>query len=283
MKDLLERLARIEDHVGEYYRRVAGVFAGDGTIRGLAVRLARDEAVHARALRHAAHMLRDADDLRYMMPDEGAVSAVEEKVSGYVEAVRAEGFGRSGFIESLLELEFGEVNSVFLHVLKVLARLPDLHDMLLENVDGHVDLVRSFLDSHEEYAHIAGRFREITELRREMILLVEGELEMVEMCRVFLESEGVVDVASSGTDALEMIKSKLYSAVVTGVDIPAMDGMELYRRAVRERPYLRDRFLFLVEPGSAGRVAEIEESGLRHLMRPASIRDKGETWSRSSP
>ncbi|MBN2381003.1 response regulator [candidate division WOR-3 bacterium] len=60
------------------------------------------------------------------------------------------------------------------------------------------------------------------------ILVIDDETDFVRMLAEFLESrEFEVDVATSGVQGLEMFKSASYDLVITDINMPGMNGMEL--------------------------------------------------------
>ena len=60
--------------------------------------------------------------------------------------------------------------------------------------------------------------------------MVEDSLTVRELERKLLESSGyVVDVAVDGMDGWNSVRTAHYDLVVTDVDMPAMDGIELLR------------------------------------------------------
>lgn len=68
-----------------------------------------------------------------------------------------------------------------------------------------------------------------------------------------------VDTALNGQEALALIKTNAYDLVITDIEMPEMNGYELFSQIGKILPDLK--FLFL----SGHEVAEIEER-FRHLM-----------------
>jgi len=67
------------------------------------------------------------------------------------------------------------------------------------------------------------------------VLLVEDEANMVRTLARILERKGyVVDAASTGEEALQRLSNATYDLVITDLNMPVMDGMQLLR-AMKER------------------------------------------------
>ncbi|MFQ5559113.1 MAG: response regulator [Nitrospinota bacterium] len=63
------------------------------------------------------------------------------------------------------------------------------------------------------------------------VLIVDDEENIVKALKVNLEMDGyVVDTACSGKEALEKIHQKNYSIVLTDINMPEMDGLELLEK-----------------------------------------------------
>jgi len=67
------------------------------------------------------------------------------------------------------------------------------------------------------------------------VLLVDDEPDLLEIAKIFLESGGefIVDINSSASSSLDLIKSGHYDIIVSDYLMPGMDGIE-FLKAVRE-------------------------------------------------
>ncbi len=81
---------------------------------------------------------------------------------------------------------------------------------------------------------------------RPKILIVDDDYIIREFCSEFLIQNGfVVDVASDGAEAIEKMKNCLYDLVISDINMPIINGIELYGHIGAQYPFLRDRFLFI--------------------------------------
>ncbi len=69
------------------------------------------------------------------------------------------------------------------------------------------------------------------------ILVVDDEPEICHLIEQILKQEGYqVDVSFSGIEALQMIKSFNYHLLLTDLEMPGVDGLELARKAKKQNP-----------------------------------------------
>jgi two-component system sensor histidine kinase and response regulator WspE len=114
------------------------------------------------------------------------------------------------------------------------AALPDGTPVVLLDVD---DLMRGAQDASRARLAAVGPAGEAT--RVEAVLVVDDSISVRELERQLLAAEGyVVDTAIDGMDAWSRLREQRYALVVTDVDMPRMDGIEL-TRSIKQDPALR--------------------------------------------
>jgi two-component system sensor histidine kinase and response regulator WspE len=98
-----------------------------------------------------------------------------------------------------------------------------------------------------------GRLRSIrvtsrrqTERARRRILVVDDSRTVREVVRGLLTSRGyLVDVAVDGSDGWNAVRGQTYDLVITDVDMPRMNGIELVRR-IKQDPALKKTPVMIV-------------------------------------
>ena len=84
---------------------------------------------------------------------------------------------------------------------------------------------------------------------------------MCQLIEQILKREGYqVDVSFSGIEALQMIKSFDYHLLITDLDMPEVDGLELTRKAKKQNPEIR----VIMVTGNA--TVDIDIQSLRHRI-----------------
>ncbi|WP_256199954.1 response regulator [Verrucomicrobium spinosum] len=107
------------------------------------------------------------------------------------------------------------------------ALMPDQSPVLIVDVD---DMVRSIelLVSGGRLAHVSRGDATQGRKSRKRVLVVDDSLTVRELVRKLISSKGyVVEVAVDGMDGWNAVRTGNYDLVVTDVDMPRMDGIEL--------------------------------------------------------
>lgn len=103
---------------------------------------------------------------------------------------------------------------------------------------------------------------------QERILVVDDDKNITDMLVSILEQEGIVEYASNGEEALNILDEDYCAAIITDVDMPVMNGIEFYNRAVQMYPNIGERFLFLVEDSETNRYLPFfRKNNLRYYVK----------------
>ena len=101
-------------------------------------------------------------------------------------------------------------------------------------------------------------------------LVVDDEPEIRETLAEILELDGFqVDLAANGFSALQQAEAADYDLVVSDINMPGMDGMELYHRLRRLRPDLAASFVVVTGNLTSNAVRLfLDETRLPQLAKP---------------
>ncbi len=93
------------------------------------------------------------------------------------------------------------------------------------------------------------------------VLVVDDEPEICHLIEQILKQEGYqVDVRFSGIKALQMIKRYNYHLLLTDLEMPEVDGLELIKKAKKQNPEIR----VIMVTGNA--TVDIAIRSLRHRI-----------------
>ncbi len=104
-------------------------------------------------------------------------------------------------------------------------------------------------------------------------LIVDDEPCVSRICEKVLSAEGFdVDVALNGLIARKMINDMDYDLCLCDIRLPEMNGMDLFKYLVKERPGLAQRFIFTTGDAFSGTTGQFLKDCRRpYLSKPFTI------------
>lgn len=110
---------------------------------------------------------------------------------------------------------------------------------------------------------------------KKRVLVVDDQDQVREVLKLGLEAMGsAVEVACNGQEALSLLRTGDYDAVVCDLMMPVMGGDEVFRICERQRPEVARRFVFLSGfLGGAAAAAFIRSTGQPYLAKPCHLAD----------
>jgi PAS domain S-box-containing protein len=105
------------------------------------------------------------------------------------------------------------------------------------------------------------------------VLIVDDEPFLIDLLMEVLEDAGHrVDTASNGEEAHRKVVANRYDVVITDIHMPQMNGIELYRQILQERPELDGRVVLVTGDLVNGETAKfLSEVNVRTLRKPLEI------------
>jgi EAL domain-containing protein (putative c-di-GMP-specific phosphodiesterase class I) len=108
---------------------------------------------------------------------------------------------------------------------------------------------------------------------RGRVLVVDDERDLLEVLAVMLGEAGWhVDTAANGQEALGLVDAQRYEVILSDIDMPGMDGVQLLRE-IRGRDLDVPVLLITGHPRVETAVEALEHGALRYLQKPLRERD----------
>lgn len=141
---------------------------------------------------------------------------------------------------------------------------------------GRNKYARKFVEQAAEGSYFAGRMSETTRTQEVMrpVLVVDDDYDLALLLREVLTYENCeADIAGNGMEALDLLRTRNYEAILCDLMMPRVDGEALYHEVVKEFPYLSNKFLFVTGQPSrkAGFGDFVSRTGNQVIEKPFSI------------
>lgn len=273
LREIIEWLKHLEGTAYRLYEKASEVYQDDKGLSDFLRQLSADEKLHLDLVLRAGEYLSSVDDFKPVISlDPETRKKVERPFMDLSGRLSDGGLSREELLNGVVTLEFSEVNHIFLYVMdSIRERSPGQFNTAAASQDRHKDRLRAFLSEREEFRGLLKRIEQIPQVLKERILIVDDRDVNLSLLSAVLEGEGSVESARDGDEALRKIEKAAFSAVVADLEMPKMDGIELYKRTVERRPELRDRFVFFSASPSPEHIHFFLDHKLRYLLKPAPI------------
>ncbi len=105
----------------------------------------------------------------------------------------------------------------------------------------------------------------------EKILIVDDEKIIINVLKILLSKNGNVESAENGEEALRKLGENYYSVIIADIDMPVMNGIDFYNKAVEKYPSVRKRFLFYTGH-SDEHLSFFTSNNLKYLPKPSQMK-----------
>lgn len=270
MIEIIDWLKTIEKAAGDAYDKAAELFRDDEDFHDLLIELAADELAHYSVLARAADCLEGSDPPSILSFDDEAKERIMRPLEDCMAHIVKGDISKKELLEFIVRIEFSELNQMFLYALASLERKGKKAHA--RNIDEHKDRIEAYIGRHPEYRELLRKVRQLPELTKK-ILVVEDDVINRDLLQAVLAGEGDVTAAANGREGLDAVGSNDFSAIVSDISMPEMDGITFYEKAIEARPELKDRFIFFTSSIDPAHADFFRAHRLVYLRKPAPISD----------
>jgi CheY-like chemotaxis protein len=268
--DIVEWLRDTEARIGLLYARAAEACSEDAGFSAFLRGLSEDEKAHAGFMSWAGEQLhhrRTRPPLDILL-DARTQSMVEELLQRFERLLTRTPVAKKDVIEYLARAEASELNPIFLYVAGESRRAGREGERMTGEIQAHLRRIQLFLDDLPSDQRPSINVSTLPVVGEKRFLVVEDRGPLRKLLASLLARRGTVDTAGGGHEGLEKLREHFHDGIVAGVQMPRMDGLELYRRAVEYDPRLSGRFLFCSGSLSRAREKYLTEHNLPYLHKP---------------
>lgn len=272
MMEIVNWLVRVEGEASEIYGSLSEVFKDEEEISSFLKRLSDEEMGHRRLMQQAADILSLKEvETAFLTLSQSTQERINDYFSECRMRIKAGEIDKADLFEFMVSIEFSEWNSLFLFVLNLLKITNPRYETGVKEINRHKREIQRFIASYAETDALIERMKFFPAIWEEKILVVDDEDMITMALQAILEGEGEVDSARNGEDGLKKLAGQDYGAILTDIDMPVLNGVEFYKKAVQIYPELKDRFLFFVGEGDNEYIKFFKENKLRYLPKPSDV------------
>jgi CheY-like chemotaxis protein/rubrerythrin len=273
VKEIIGWLIDIESSAADLYAEVAETFREDEVFSRFLALMSAEEREHATLLQQA----------RAAVPDKELKSACfyfDDHFRKKVEApfVRARDLLESGeltksiMVDILAEAEFSEWNEVFLYTLDTLKVIDKEIQQAVADIDQHRKHVQEFILSLPGGDSLIQRARRLSRQGGKRVLIVEDNNSVARMLEALVADDVEVIIAHDGIEGIEHIRQKRFDLIVSNIDMPEINGIEMYKQALEIDRSVSARFIFFTGTDNPEYLQFVRDSKALMLPKPSPVR-----------
>jgi len=271
LEDFIEEAIKLELNAAEIYAIFSQAIPEDADFWS---GLSWEERNHASLLKTARDIFMTPDRFPSEMLPAFILSLIES--NNWLETVRQEYIKvrpdrQTAFAVALkIEDTAGEK-----HFQKVMenpsdSKIVKIFQKLCEDDINHYDRIKKYMND-------VGVALQIPAPGTKRVLLVMKDETVTKLLETILSTEGEIDVAGNGLEALNRVKEKSYDLIISAVEMPVIDGLQFFMEAKTLLPDLAKKFLFFTSPPSPEQLSFFQDKNLRYLVKPSTIAEIRET------
>jgi CheY-like chemotaxis protein len=278
MKKLIRWLIDKEKKAERCYSNAAALFSGEKELAGFLRILAEDEKRHREILTKGAEFIQKSCCPPVISVDRETTRKINISFKGVEKNIARGSLTKEDLFDCIVTIEYSELNDLFVYVINTLRECPGDFYASAEELEEHKKYIEKFFEADPSLGRFLERIRRLPSVS-ERVLMVDASESSVELFKAILKDKAVVEGAADGKEALEKIRGRTFSAIITDVRVPLIDGIELYKKAIERYPRMNKRVLFFTAYEDAEKVAFFKRNNLNYFVKPVSIKEIKETVS----
>lgn len=277
MSDIITWLIGVETSAAELYEDAAIVFRGDEDFSRFLSQMALEERDHEKLLQKASTAISDSEMKRASFYfDDGFRNKIE---APFARARRLSNDGaltKNAMVNVIAEAEFSEWNEILLYILDLLNVLDEEIQQVILDFEKHRMRAQEYIASLPYGDSILRKVQRLARPGGKRILIVEDNLSVARMLETLAMDQVEVIIARDGQEGISYIMQRHFDLIISEIDLPEMDGVEMYKQALAKDPNLSSRFIFFTGTENQEHLSFVRSSKILMLPKPSPVRSISE-------
>ncbi len=273
MEQIIEWLKHTEQRACDIYKEASVIFRADRDFSRFLNRLADDEALHFNLMDSASNYL-TRNDIRITQSisvEQNIIDRIDKPLREIYRLLKDHNLKKADMIDGIVKAEFSEWNDIFLYVINTLKEYSKTFQHGAATIQAHKNRIELFLDSLPNEFQPCLDIRQLSPVWQHKFLVVEDEKPILKLLERLFSRMGCVETATNGQEGLEKTKEYFFDVIISDVDMPVMDGMEFFGKAVNADPNIASHFLFYSGDVTPERKAFFKKNNLSYLAKPMGL------------
>lgn len=273
MNDIISWLIGLEATAANLYAEAAVVFRKDEDFSRFLLLLAVEETEHEKLLQQASSFISDIHMKRASFSlDEGYRRKIEAPFERAWQLLRKGQLTKSAMVDILAEAEFSEWNEIFIYTIDTLNASGDEFQKAVSDIDEHRAQIQTFISLLPDGDSFLQRVRRLARPGSRRVLIVEDNHSVARMLEALSVEDVEVVLARNGAEGLSCIQQGHFDLIVSDIEMPKMNGIDMYKQAMQADPSLRSRFIFFTGTENPEHLAFVRSTKTLMLPKPSTVK-----------
>ena len=273
MHDIVSWLIGVEATAAKLYAKAAVVFREDEDFSRFLLIMSVEEKEHEQLLQQASASISDIQMKKASFFLDGVFRRkVEAPFTRAWQLLRSGELTKSAMVDILAEAEFSEWNEVFLYVIDTLNTVGVEFQKAVSEVDQHRITIQKYISSLPDGESFIQRVNRISQPDSKRVLIVEGNHSVARMLEALAVEDVEVVIARNGEEGISHIQQGHFDLIVSDIEMPKMNGIDMYLQALAVDPTLRSRFIFFTGTDKQEHLDFVRATNTFMLPKPSPVR-----------
>jgi CheY-like chemotaxis protein/rubrerythrin len=272
--EIINWLIDIEEMARDLYRNSSIYFQENKKFSNFLSHLANDEAWHYDIMRSASvYEKEEKIQEQFITLDQATKEKVEQTLIINNNNLLMKNLTIDSLLDCIIKTEYSEWNHLFLYVIN---KLKNEHSEFLpvaSKMQDHILRIEDTLKSLPEGQKYLEQLRQLPEVWKKKILIVEKYKPIVIFLIGILGREGIIDTAENGEVGLSKVKNSYFDVIISDTELPNSDGIAFYQKASKIDPKIGESFIFIVSSSSEELINYLNNNNLKYIQKPIPIQD----------
>jgi CheY-like chemotaxis protein len=266
-------MIEVETKVATMYSDAATAFSDDESFSNFLSQLAKEEEDHIKLLQESMASLSNENmDKACFYFDVDFRHKIEAPI------LRAQLLQERGeltkweMIDVIADVEFSEWNEIFIYTMDTTKILNEDFQKAVSDVEKHRLQVQDYISNFPGGESLLQKVKRLRSGWNKRILIVENNLAIARMLEALTMLDAEVIIAKDGEEGISLVRKNHFDLIITDAEIPRINGIEMYKKAVTIDPKLRNRFIFFTGTENSEYLSFIETSNIKMLRKPSPVK-----------
>ena len=273
MDSIITWLIGVETSAANLYEEAAIVFRGDEDFSRFLSQMAVEEREHVKLLQKASAAISDSEMKRasFYFGDDFR-DKIEAPFSRALRLSKDGTLTKNAMVNVVADAEFSEWNELLLYTLDLLNVLDEEVQQAMLDFKKHRMRGQVYIASLPGGDSVILRVQRLTRPGGKRVLIVEDNLSVARMLEALAMDQVEVIIARDGQEGISCIQQRHFDLIISEIDLPKMNGVEMYKQALEKNPNIGSRFIFFTGTENPEHLDFVRSTNTLMLPKPSPVK-----------